>query len=111
MSPGLFQRARPNRRGYHHGDLRREMLRVARDEIARNGAADITLSYLAKLAMVSQAAPYRHFADLNDRLEALAAQGFDEFCMAMARDGVDADPKNDLQSIALSYVNYADQHI
>jgi AcrR family transcriptional regulator len=99
------------RRGYHHGDLRRELLRVARDEIARNGAAHITLSSLAKLAMVSQAAPYRHFANMNDLLEALATEGFEEFCTAMNLGRVDGRPQDDLKAIALAYVNYASSHI
>ena len=64
------------RERYHHGDLRRDLLQAARAEIARHGAAELSLAALARLAGVSQAAPYRHFADRRALLEAVAAEAF-----------------------------------
>jgi AcrR family transcriptional regulator len=49
------------RRRYHHGNLRQALLHAALALIERAGADALTLRGAAKLAGVSQAAPYRHF--------------------------------------------------
>ncbi len=64
---------------YHHGDLRQTLvdaaLRIARDR----GTRAITLADTAKLAGVSSAAPYRHFADKEALLAAAAEACFVQF--------------------------------
>jgi len=75
----------PATRRYHHGNLRRELLRIARQELAQHGVRALSISALSRLAKVSQAAPYRHFADLNGLLEALAAEGFEGLHDAVAK--------------------------
>jgi AcrR family transcriptional regulator len=100
-----------SQRGYHHGDLRRELLRVAREEIARNGAAGGTLSSLARLAKVSQGAPYRHFANMNDLLEALAVEGFEESCAAVDLAAANCRPEDELKAITLAYIDYAERNM
>jgi len=97
--------------GYHHGDLRRELLKIAREEIASKGAEGITLSMLARLAKVSQGAPYRHFENMNDLLEALAAEGFDEFSVAMNLAAAKCKPAGELKAMALAYVAYAERNM
>jgi len=62
--------------GYHHGDLRAELLRRAADVIDRHGPADLSLRALAREAGVSHAAPRHHFATREDLLTALAVEGF-----------------------------------
>ena len=99
------------RNNYHHGDLRRELLRVARDEIARNGSKTVSLSALARLTEVSQAAPYRHFSDLNELLEALAVEGFEESCAAVEKAAAAAAPGDELRAITLAHVAYAEANI
>lgn len=71
------------RRAYHHGDLRRTLLDAARDEIASNGAKSLTLVSLARRAGVAQSAPYRHFADRDELLMAVATDGFKTFTGAL----------------------------
>ena len=52
-------------RPYHHGNLR-ETLMVAADELlASQGLAGLTLREVARVAGVSHAAPYHHFANLD----------------------------------------------
>lgn len=97
-------------RGYHHGDLRRELLKVARAEIARSGKTNLTLSALSRLAQVSQGAPYRHFADMNDLLEALAVEGFEECSAAVAFAADHCTPSDELEAITLAYVDYAERN-
>jgi AcrR family transcriptional regulator len=48
-------------RGYHHGNLREELVRAALALIAEKGPAGFTFAEAARWAGVSPAAPYRHF--------------------------------------------------
>ncbi len=67
-----------NRAGaYHHGDLRAALLAEAAAMIAEGGAASVTMRAIGRRLGVSRAAPYRHFADKNALLVAVAADGFD----------------------------------
>ena len=61
---------------YHHGDLRPALLRAAAKILEKEGRDAISLRDLARRAGVSHNAPYRHFADRQALLDALAAEGF-----------------------------------
>ncbi len=61
---------------YHHGNLRAALIAGASAEVERVGAAEVNLSSLAKALGVSQPAPYRHFADRDALLTAVALEGF-----------------------------------
>ena len=105
--------ARSRRRErYHHGDLRRDLLRVARDEIAANGAEAMTLTSLARLAGVGQSAPYRHFADRRTLLEALAAEGFADLTAAL-RDALAtlAPSMQPRDALAAAYVGFGEANV
>ncbi|MBI5847491.1 MAG: TetR/AcrR family transcriptional regulator [Nitrospirae bacterium] len=62
---------------YHHGDLKAALLGTALKLLKKHSPAEISLRELARIAGVSQAAPYRHFKDKDDLLAELARQGFD----------------------------------
>ncbi len=96
---------------YHHGDLRRDLLRVARDEIARSGAQAVSLTSLARLAGVSQPAPYRHFADRDALLESVAVEGFEEFDRALVGAAAEKAPWAALQAMALAYVAFGELNV
>jgi AcrR family transcriptional regulator len=68
---------------YHHGHLREALLQAAIQLIAEVGPAGFTLREVARRAGVSHNAPYRHFADREELLAAVAAQGFRELDKAM----------------------------
>ena len=98
------------RNGYHHGDLRRDLLRVAREEISRNGAQAVSLTSLARLAGVSQPAPYRHFADREALLEGVAVEGFEDLVSALNDALSTCAPTDKLRAISLAYVTYGEAH-
>jgi AcrR family transcriptional regulator len=102
---------RSQKKKYHHGDLRRDLLRIAREEIARSGASTVSLSSLARLAGVSQPAPYRHFADRDALLESVAAEGFEEFDKVLVEAVAGRTPQEALQTMALAYLNYGEANI
>jgi AcrR family transcriptional regulator len=100
-----------DRKSYHHGDLRRALLDAAGEEIAVNGAQSLTLASLARRAGVAQSAPYRHFADRDDLLIAVAVEGFQEFSTAL-RDAVDAGGgESDVSRMAAAYLRFGEQNV
>ena len=96
---------------YHHGDLRRHLLDVAREEIARHGAPSVTLSSLARLAGVSQAAPYRHFTDRNALLESVAAEAFTQFTLSLESAVAGCAPRDAVAALALAYVGFGQENM
>jgi AcrR family transcriptional regulator len=61
---------------YHHGNLPAALLRAAGRTLEKRGIAALSLRDTARQAGVSHNAPYRHFADREALLAALAAEGF-----------------------------------
>ena len=61
---------------YHHGELRPALLGAAAKILEKKGRDAISLRDLARRAGVSHNAPYRHFADRQALLVALAEEGF-----------------------------------
>jgi len=66
------------RRPYHHGDLRNALVEAGLRVLERDGASALNLREVARMAGVSHAAPYRHFADKQALLAAIADDGFNQ---------------------------------
>jgi AcrR family transcriptional regulator len=62
---------------YHHGDLKSALVTTALAAVEQGGAESVSLRDLAQTLGVSRAAPYRHFADRDALLAAVAAKGFE----------------------------------
>jgi AcrR family transcriptional regulator len=93
---------------FHHGDLRWALLQAASLLLEREGTAGVGLRATARLAGVSQTAPYRHFPDRESILAALAEQGLTTLGDRMAAAaGAARDPVVALQAIAETYVALA----
>jgi AcrR family transcriptional regulator len=77
-----------HRAAYHHGDLRMALIEAATRLIRAKRVETFTVAEAARAAGVSSGAPYRHFADRDALLDAVAAAGFarlkDETDAAMA---------------------------
>jgi AcrR family transcriptional regulator len=99
-------------RSYHHGNLRRALLDAALRLLKKDGSAAPGLREVARMAGVSQAAPYRHFADKQDLLAAVAEEGFRTMTGEMRRAGAPfaGDPIARLQAIGIAYVEFASRH-
>jgi|HubBroStandDraft_5_1064220.scaffolds.fasta_scaffold128800_2 AcrR family transcriptional regulator len=104
-------RKTPGRAGYHHGDLRRTLVRIARDQIAESGADATSFVSLARLAGVSQPAPYRHFADRKALFEAVATEGFEDFTVALTAAAAAGGRDGALKAMALAYVAFGEANI
>ena len=97
-------RKRPKPRRYHHGNLRPVLLDVASEVLEAEGIAALSLRKVARLAGVSQSAPYNHFPDKNALLATLAARGFRELKASIDRAIEEhAPPDNAGRLYALGY--------
>ena len=103
----LLARMRPQK-PYHHGHLEDTLLKTAIQLIGEVGPAGFTLREVARRAGVSHNAPYRHFADREELLAAVATQGFRELTQAMsdAAQG-QVDPLDRLKAAGLAYIEFA----
>ena len=77
MPPTMASSQRkPPPRGYHHGDLKNALRDAASALIAERGVEAVSLREISQAAGVSHTAAYRHYADKQALLAALAEDGF-----------------------------------
>jgi AcrR family transcriptional regulator len=95
---------------YHHGDLRSALVDAAIGVIAERGVRGFSLAEATRRLGVTTAAPYRHFADRDELLAAVAARALTVFA-AMLGDAADAadTPAQRLAAMAGAYVRFAVQ--
>ncbi|GAA0593081.1 TetR/AcrR family transcriptional regulator [Kribbella sandramycini] len=96
------------RAGYHHGDLRNALEQAALELVAERGPQGFSLAEASRRAGVSAAAPFRHFANREALLAALAMRSYEEQRVRFARAaGGAADPIEQLARFASAYVGFA----
>jgi AcrR family transcriptional regulator len=99
------------RTSYHHGDLRDALVKAAVELVEERGPDGFTLREAARKVGVTHTAPYRHFADRDALLVAVAVEGFQGLHAAMrTRQEQQTDPRLRLQAIGIGYVEYAVAH-
>jgi AcrR family transcriptional regulator len=103
---------RPSKAGrYHHGDLKAALVDAAIELIAERGVRNFSLAEASRRLGVTVAAPYRHFADRDELLAAVAVRAFGTLEAAVAAEVAEGDPPAQrLASIAAAYVRFAAAH-
>lgn len=92
---------------YHHGDLRAACLRAALELLEEDGASALSLRAVARRAGVAHSAPYRHYADRDALLSAVAAVGYRELAEDLAAAHPSPSTPDDLAAVAVAYVQFA----
>jgi len=97
---------------YHHGNLSRALVEAALRLVETQGAEALTLRGAARLAGVSQAAPYRHFSDKDALLAAVAEEGFRHMTQAMRQASAqhEGDPLGRFRALGQAYLEFATKH-
>src|ERR1700754_666613 len=96
-----------NERPYHHGDLRRVIVKAALEILSETQSLDFSLRELARRADVSHNAPYKHFADKRELLSAVSAAGFEMLTKRMAREiGRHSDARDQLFAMLRAYIDH-----
>ena len=104
--PTSRARAKPADR-YHHGDLHAALLREAARVLASAGPEALSLRELARALGVSHNAPYKHFANRDALLAALATEGFRELTADGQEAAANAPPGETMRARALAYIRFA----
>jgi AcrR family transcriptional regulator len=99
------------KRPYHHGRLREALVAAGVEALEREPLEDLRVRELARRVGVSPNAAYRHFADRDALLSAIAAEGFRRFGAAtLAAKDESATPESALHAQGLAYVRFAREH-
>jgi AcrR family transcriptional regulator len=100
-------RSRSSQRPYHHGDLRRVIVRAALEILRETQNLEFSLRELARRAGVSHNAPYKHFADKRELLAAVSAAGFEMLTQRMAQATASLDkPREQLFAMLRAYIDH-----
>ena len=95
-------------RPYHHGDLRRALIDAASRVLEAEGPSALSLRAVAREAGVSPAAPYHHFKDKTELLEAVAHEGWDMLDASLAAAKANApSPAAAISELGVAYVCFA----
>lgn len=97
------------RRSYHHGDLRAKLIDTVRKLVEKKGPDGFSVTEASRLAGVSSAAPYKHFRDRHQIVQAVAAAGMARLGDRM-RAGLAAAPASGharIQAIGQGYIDFA----
>ncbi|MFL5307923.1 MAG: TetR/AcrR family transcriptional regulator [Polyangia bacterium] len=97
---------------YQHGDLHAALIQAGLKLLSEGGVPALSLRAAAKLAGVSNAAPYRHFKDKGALIAAIAEKGFRMLTAEMRRemDAAGTDFFARLRASAWGYVSFARAH-
>ena len=96
------------RPAYHHGNLRRRLIDVAMEMVARDGPDAVNLREAARRARVSPAAPFRHFASHAELMTAVAAEALHRFGAEIESASAGAaNPAERIRAIGVAYLCWA----
>ncbi len=97
---------------YHHGDLRSALVKSGLEILAEEGVNDLSLRKVALRAGVSHAAPYRHFADKESLLVAIAEEGTQMLSdqMQAGANLFPSEPEKQLLEAGWAYVKFGLEH-
>lgn len=102
-------RARTDR--YHHGDLARALVTEAVKTIQVRGVEALTLRAVGASLGVSRSALYRHFADKQALLAAVAAEGFKRLTSALQSAWEKGGCSQEgFSAMGIAYVTFAVSH-
>lgn len=104
--PGRTGSKRGRARAYHHGDLKEALIEAALKILRSEGLEALTLRAVAREVGVTQAAPYRHFADRRALVAAVAERGFVWLQEAMLEGIRSAQGRAGLRQVAVAYVRF-----
>lgn len=73
-----------NRDGYHHGDLKKELIDNGLLLLNREGIEKFSLRKVASMCGVSHTAPYKHFKDKEELIDAIVQEVWKNFYLALS---------------------------
>jgi AcrR family transcriptional regulator len=100
----------PSGRGrYHHGGLPDALVETAIALIGERGTAAFSMAEASRRLGVAVSAPYRHFADRDALLAAVAVRAAGLLGEMLGRQAASGSPEQRLAAAAQAYVRFADE--
>src|SRR6204780_4983803 len=103
VTPGTARRER-----YHHGDLRSALIETAVELLGERGLEAFSMAEASRRLGVAASAPYRHFADRDALLAAVALRAAGLLAEQLDRQAAAGTPAQRLAAAARAYVHFAD---
>lgn len=101
-----MSKLKADERPYHHGDLRRAIVKAALEILRETQGVEFSLRELARRAGVSHNAPYKHFAEKRELLAAVSAAGFEMLTKRMVRaNAEEGDARAQLFAMLRAYID------
>lgn len=92
---------------YHHGDLRSTLVALALERVRKGGAESFSLREAARDAGVTSGAAYKHFADKDELLSAVAAEALTLLAHRSQKATSGLKGKERLHVSAMAYIDFA----
>ncbi len=94
---------------YHHGDLRNSLVNIGTELLNSKGISSISLREIARTIGVGHNAPYRHFRNKQQLLEAIAEAGFRQLAARNTRLELEFahDPESQLFESVMHVISMA----
>src|SRR5208283_5747884 len=89
---------------YHHGRVPQAVHEVAREILESGEMETVGLRDISRRVGVSASAIYRHFANKDELLASVAAEGFRELAATLESAANEPDP---VTAVGLAYVEFA----
>jgi AcrR family transcriptional regulator len=98
------------RKRYHHGDLRVALIDTAVELLGERGLEAFSMAEASRRLGVAVSAPYRHFADRDALLAAVAVRAAELLADRLDREVPAGPPAQRLAAAARTYVRFASDH-
>ncbi|MCV2402516.1 TetR/AcrR family transcriptional regulator [Marinomonas sp. C2222] len=95
---------------YHHGNLRDTLLSKSIEILNDKGLKGLSVRAVAKLAGVSEAAPYSHFKNKDKLLEAIAIEGYEKLRQSLD-EMTELTRFEMIERLAIGYVSFALENV
>lgn len=92
---------------YHHGDLRSALVALALERVRRGGTESFSLREAARDAGVTSGAAYKHFADKDELLAAVATEALGLLAKRTQKATSGLKGKERLRAAAMAYIEFA----
>lgn len=92
---------------YHHGDLRSALVEVALERVRRGGIDQFSLREAAREVGVTSGAVYKHFADKDQLLSAVAAEALSLLAKRSFKATAGLEGAARLHAAARAYIDFA----
>ncbi|MFJ3221467.1 TetR/AcrR family transcriptional regulator [Kitasatospora sp. NPDC086801] len=100
------------RSSYHHGSLPEALVAAAFELLDEYGQEKVSMREVARRAGVSAGAPFRHFADRQALLTALADRALADFARSQRADAAAVEPNGGsvMRAVGRGFIRYALHH-